>query len=114
MGGGGGEFSRADILFAQGDDSSVDRSVMGSVMGSNAGDFVEGSRLQGWKQRVAELKLDIEQRQTLESRLRFEIREKTNEVKELKERLAAALKRLQDKPEIYDVISNPAGDNRPL
>jgi len=43
---------------------------MGSVMGSAAGEFVEGSRLQGWKQRVAELKLDIEQRQALESRLR--------------------------------------------
>jgi len=41
------------------------RSVMGSVMGSHAGGFVEGSRLEGWKQRVAELKLDIEQRQVI-------------------------------------------------
>ena len=41
---------------------------MGSVMGSNAGDFVEGQRLQGWKQRVAELKVDIEQRAVLESK----------------------------------------------
>jgi hypothetical protein len=34
-------------------------------MGSHAGGFVEGSRLEGWKQRVAELKLDIEQRQVI-------------------------------------------------
>lgn len=70
--------------------------------------------MQGWKQRVAELKLDIEQRQVLESKLRFEIREKSNEIKELKDRLTTAIKRLQDKPEIYDVISNPGGDQRPL
>ena len=31
----------------------------------------------------------------MENKLRFEIREKTNEVKELKDRLASALKRLQ-------------------
>ena len=55
-GGGGGDLSRADIVFAAVDDSSmVDRSMMGSVMGSHAGDYVEGSKLVGWKQRVAEL-----------------------------------------------------------
>ena len=104
------------MLFAGGghDDFSIDRSVAGSVMGSHAGEYVEGSRLQGWKQRVAELKLDIEQRQVLESKLRFEIREKGNEIKELKDRLTTAIKRLQDKPEIYDVISNHGGDQRPL
>ena len=65
----GGDLSRADMLFAAGDDeAAVNRSVMGSVMGSNAGDFVEGQRLQGWKQRVAELKVDIEQRAVLESK----------------------------------------------
>ena len=89
---GGAEISRADMLFAAGEvDYSVDRSVMDSVMGSHAGDFVEGSRLEGWKKRVAELKLDLEQRQALEGKLRFELREKGALVKELQDRLASAM-----------------------
>jgi len=109
----GGELSRADQLFMNaigedGDSGFIDRSF--SVMSSIQGDFVEGSRLQGWKQRVAELKLQLEQKDALEKRLRLELKDRSSEVKDLQEKLALIQRRLESRMEVYDVIHQSPAD----
>lgn len=84
-----------------------------SIAPSNASCFGDGGgRLDSWRLRVAELSRAIEDKENQERDLKQEIKTRTTEAADLKERLEMVEKKLE-RPVVNDIISN-ANDGRSL